>query len=903
MIKNCLRRNWPLIIIFLLGLVPFVWFRPGMIIAGGDNSVYLDPSINLYNNYFAWFDKIDAGMPSLERPKLFPFSFFWQVNKEIGLSLPNIERIWIVLHFVLPGLFMYLLVKFLYRSQDRKGQIAGLISAVLYMFNYLVIVDAFQPALRPVLTFLPLMMFFWIKGLFEKKFSLKYSLLIALTSLLYGSANINFASVSPIYLILAVYFLFFLVSTRRFKHGLIFLFCTVFFLFFFNIWWLTNFYFSSIQIDKGIIEVVRSYDFLKSTPINEAFRTMGFWAFLQQFNGKVLLPFALSYYRFPLIFITFFIPILAFSSLIFKTNVKEKLFFVFLALLGVFLAKGSNRPFGFIYQFLYDKVPGFSMYREPFAKFTLISVFAFSVLLGFSIEDLYFFLKLNKKKVVWKDFLPFGTVLIILICWYPLILGEHIQDEEWYSDSRMSLYVKVPDYWHEAGEWFEENGKNSKVILFPKTFYGQTYNWESGISSGDPIAMHFLKNPLIRFPNYGVTPQNRLAQILYKVLYLRKAADLTAYLDLFAVNYVLQQNDISWNNEGGIFDPFVMAEILENQKNLKPVAAFGQLEGDSTQGGKQNQPVGKINTLDVFSVVRNYPSLQIYRPKRIIYIQGKLESYPDFFSFYQYNPGDSYLFLEEKENRNLKIIEDENSLFSINLKEKHEKRNNDFVFNFELPIEGNYSLFVNEYLFNPEFSKLGSEFKIVLNDKPLNIPSETLGRWRNIDFGVLKKGQHFLSTNFPVEEIKEDYLTSPFWVVENKSFSRENLNFAADSQPHFTKVNPSKYRVEVRRSKFPYYWLVLSETFNPEWKIYYKNKKIDAGHFLLNGYANGWFIKEADVEARSDYTLELRYEPQKYADYGTIISSVFVIGAVFYLVFGWFKEKKHKGEKCQEICL
>jgi len=432
MIKNFFNKHWPLIIIFLLGLVPLFWFRQGHIIAGGDQTFYLDPSANLYNYSYSWYDKLDGGMPSLEKPKVFPMSLFWFLGKKIGFSLPDIQKSWIILHFILPGIFMYFLIRCLFRESKKKGAIAGLVGAVLYMFNFLVIVDGLQVVLRPVIAFLPLIFLFWIKGLSQEKFSFKYPSMIAISTLLYGSANLNFASTSPIYIILGAYFIYFLLTTKKFIFGFAFLFFTSILFILINMWWLPNFYFSLVKIDKNIIEVVRSYDFLKSTPINEAFRTMGFWAFLQQFNNKTLLPFAMSYYRFPLLVITFFIPIFSFSGLLFRNKTKEKIFFSLLALLGIFLAKGTNYPFGFIFQFFYDKVPGFSMYREPFAKFTIIHLFSFSVLLGLFIEDLSDFLFRHKGKTFFQQFLPYILIFIILISSYPLLICKNIHYETFY---------------------------------------------------------------------------------------------------------------------------------------------------------------------------------------------------------------------------------------------------------------------------------------------------------------------------------------------------------------------------------------------------------------------------------------------------------------------------------------
>jgi len=890
MIKNFFNKHWPLIIIFLLGLVPLFWFRQGHIIAGGDQTFYLDPSANLYNYSYSWYDKLDGGMPSLEKPKVFPMSLFWFLGKKIGFSLPDIQKSWIVLHFILPGIFMYFLVRYFFRESEKRGAVAGLVGAVLYMFNFLVIVDGLQVVLRPVIAFLPLIFLFWIKGLSQEKFSFKYPSMIAISTLLYGSANLNFASTSPIYIILGAYFIYFLLTTKKFIFGFAFLFFTSILFILINMWWLPNFYFSLVKIDKNIIEVVRSYDFLKSTPINEAFRTMGFWAFLQQFNNKTLLPFAMSYYRFPLLVITFFIPIFSFSGLLFRNKTKEKIFFSLLALLGIFLAKGTNYPFGFIFQFFYDKVPGFSMYREPFAKFTIIHLFSFSVLLGLFIEDLSDFLFRHKGKTFFQQFLPYILIFIILISSYPLLTGKNIQNETWYGDSRYSLHTKVPEYWHEAGNWFKQNNSNLKVLLSPKIYYGHTYGWESGISSGEPAALYLIPNPLIRAPSYLASGQNRLSQLVYQTFFLGKNTDLTPYLNLFAVDYVLQQNDITPNNEAGIFDPYIMSDILKNQKSLKQIINFGQL----TVSSQDQVLIESINALDVYSVVPGGSLLQVYSPDKLVIVDGKLESYFDLFSFYQYRRGDGYHFLSEENSISDEIKKiDENTLYFINLKEKQKinKENGEMYFDIEILKEGSYQLLINEYLFKPEFNKESASYYLFFNNNKLPIPQEKSNQWRSINIDMLKPGYYSLKTNLPVNEIKPDYLTSPFWLIEDKKNAEKSL-VLSNRISAFKKINPSKYEVNIENTTIKPYLLVLSESFNPLWQIYSDGKKISADHFLANGYANGWYLTPENTNNEKRYMLEIKYLPQMYADIGNNISLITIFSLLGYLVFTWSKFNK-----------
>jgi hypothetical protein len=86
------------------------------------------------------------------------------------------------------------------------------------------------------------------------------------------------------------------------------------------------------------------------------------------------------------------IPILAFASLLFvrqaSTHKKQKsnmLFFALLGLTGVFLAKGANQPFGAVYLWLFNSIPGFILFRDP-SKFYLLIAVSYSVLIPITID-------------------------------------------------------------------------------------------------------------------------------------------------------------------------------------------------------------------------------------------------------------------------------------------------------------------------------------------------------------------------------------------------------------------------------------------------------------------------------------------------------------------------------------
>lgn len=108
------------------------------------------------------------------------------------------------------------------------------------------------------------------------------------------------------------------------------------------------------------------------------------------------------------------IPIIAFSALLMNgqeaINRKRLLFtaycpfFAALALIGVFLAKGVQEPFGFFYQWAFTHIPGFVMFRDP-TKFYVFIAIGYSVLIPFVLERI-------NKKIVMVIFVAFWLVTI-----------------------------------------------------------------------------------------------------------------------------------------------------------------------------------------------------------------------------------------------------------------------------------------------------------------------------------------------------------------------------------------------------------------------------------------------------------------------------------------------------------
>ena len=112
------------------------------------------------------------------------------------------------------------------------------------------------------------------------------------------------------------------------------------------------------------------------------------------------------------------IPILAFISLFFvlkdKKNYKTIGFLSFLGIFGAFLAKGTNDPFGNVYELLFTHFPGFFMFRDS-TKWYLVVIISYSILIPYSLYNISLFLNKKNKIKNWAIFIVFLIFWAVLI--------------------------------------------------------------------------------------------------------------------------------------------------------------------------------------------------------------------------------------------------------------------------------------------------------------------------------------------------------------------------------------------------------------------------------------------------------------------------------------------------------
>lgn len=412
-------------VLLLVFLVFRAWFTNGLL-SGGDLQVYFQEMFVNFSFFPppAWNWTLGGGLGgegfsliwnylAVQGPLLFfgdLLGFNWEVIQRVGYFYPFLLTIFISSYLFFKKFFSFELT---------------IVALVVFSLNtyILMILGGGQIFIAFAYAVIPLV-FYSFQELFNRKFNTladkgKTILIASLAFSFQTLLDIRIAYVTV--LAISVYFLFLFIF-RRANIRRILLFVPVF---------LITFLLHSFWLIPTVL--------VRENPLSQfgdAFTTTGAVKFLSFANFEntisLLHPnwpeniFGKVYFMKPEFLV---IPLLAFAGLFVLKIIKSKkseqksnnessllnemfIFFALLGLIGAFLAKGANEPFGYIYLWLFENVPGFIMFRDSTKWYPLIG-FSYAFLIPFSIYSL--------GKAFNKVFLRKFLIIVFLIFWGFLI--------------------------------------------------------------------------------------------------------------------------------------------------------------------------------------------------------------------------------------------------------------------------------------------------------------------------------------------------------------------------------------------------------------------------------------------------------------------------------------------------
>ncbi len=321
----------------------------------------------------------------------------------------GLDWFWItIVYYSLFVLFSGISIYFFVRTLFGKNWYTFFISLLIYISNtyILMIIHGGQVGVMLAYSLTPLVLGLSIKLLQNNRFNIKLSLITGFFLALQAFLDVRLAYMSFVFVcFLFLVFSYIHVSRKSFlqffsSRVLHLVICAVTVFLLHSFWILPSVFSLQDTFESGKGDV--SVDFLSFAELENSISLLHpNWP--ENIFGKV-------YFMRPEFLI---LPLLAFSSLLFNKNPKSEyrnpkqiqnsntkiknnltmeqfnnrtiIFFAFLGLFGAFLAKGTNEPFGSFYLWLYNFIPGFSLFRDPTKWYVLVAI-AYAYLIPFTIQ-------------------------------------------------------------------------------------------------------------------------------------------------------------------------------------------------------------------------------------------------------------------------------------------------------------------------------------------------------------------------------------------------------------------------------------------------------------------------------------------------------------------------------------
>jgi hypothetical protein len=179
---------------------------------------------------------------------------------------------------------------------------------------------------------------------------------------------------------------------------------------------------------------------------------------------------------------------------------------------------------------------------------------------------------------------------------------------------------------------------------------------------------------------------------------------------------------------------------------------------------------------------------------------------------------------------------------------------------------------------------------ILIDEKEYTSNSTQLN-WTYIGPINLKKGKYNveLKPSFIDQRMNDPSQLDVIWF-----YSTKNLNetiedvFTIDEKPAeitmYQKIDSTKYKIEANATK-PF-MLTFAESYDQLWSAYVNQEKINS--VQLYSVINGFWINHT---GKLEITVE--YDPQQWFYYGSIVSTICILGSILFLIYNW-KKKSYK---------
>lgn len=494
---STIKREPLNIILPVFGIVIIVfwqWLLPGVRVANDLPAVSHESLVAQFDLPQTWQDRGDGlGEYSVFTLWSWPMTFLSGFLAKLGITFAVQERIIFIFPAILFG--TYGIFKIL--SGYKLSKPAMFVSSVLYLVNtyMILLIDGGQLSVALTYAFFPFVFYLIAKAIggdFKRK------LLAGISTSIFGYLDIRFVYVMLLLVLGYVFYEFLWLNDKKkwlfssIASGVII----------FLVFGLLHFYWI-FPILKHPLSTQMFSSLTELSGLNFTRLRHGLLLYSPHWHKNVFGKVSLPSFEFILI------PIVVFLAPFVSRKFKSTLFWVLVAIISVFLAKGGNTPLPHIYPWLYDNVPGFSLFRDSTKFFFLIGL-SYSVLTAFTVDFLV-------KKLDFKLIIPvlFTTYYILLVS--PVWKGQ-----------LTGMFAKPISE--------EEFGEVSKVIATDSSF--SRVFW---INSKAPLGYSSPLHPGVEASRFqSLRPFSVGIVGTYERLnFLREAEYMGELFDIFGIKYII----------------------------------------------------------------------------------------------------------------------------------------------------------------------------------------------------------------------------------------------------------------------------------------------------------------------------------------------------------------------------
>ncbi len=892
-------NKFTLVFIFIFAILFWVFWLPGPRVA---TDYYLSTSeiVKDYTFPWGWRENSSDGLGTYTVGTLWsqPIHLLSRILLELNISVVWITKILLIL-FLAAGFFS---IKRLLGYLQIKGM-AKYTGVLFYLLNtyFLLLIDGGQLSLAFVYCLVPLCIYFYLKTMSEQSTKNRLNFIASLLT-------VSFLDIRFVFLLFLIFFIHILFSMAKttkntklklFKNIFITGILTVIFLILAHIYWILPTFFShSIQLPQTY-ERSSQVDFLSwSSLAHSLFMQQPHW-YKNIFGNisNVGLEFSM-------------IPILVFLTIILKRKDKVVGFWLIIAILGIFLSKGSKEPFGGIYTWAFTNIPGFSLFRDP-VKFYLLTALSYSILISISISEISKFDTSKKFINRLVKLIPILTLVYLILLAWPLYFKQ------------MTGMFSEPSY---EQEFFQQSEILSKDFGFSRIVWIPVQK-PLGFASTNHPSIGAIRLSQKRPFEVGITGTYETLNFLRDTPFMGEIFDIAGigyinypYLDVkrdemsfdnrkYFYTFLNQLSKLSWlekvpESKIPLFKTTHHQDRFFIAPNVWWVIGSDKIYNEATKSSNLKLANNALIFSEEYSglgaEISNLPNVKIilqnktaidlaasFIQKTLIFPAKQLKFDPDLNSGWWKREASDLInwrdFLQSKygiNNQDFDLgggwaVGEGNKQLKIEVSKKGKESLREGNVLLARVMESTRSGSLSFYQDDQLIGTLNTE------KEGNNIRWFEIGQLRKSDgqLRILSFGDINVVNALAILDAKDwQVLKNKAVLLKGRIMDFNEMNASSSGVPKisYQKINPTKYVVNINgltKSSL----LIFSQNYDRSWKI--NNQEPLPIYSLLNGFA---------VNTDGRYVIE--FEPQKYINLGLIIS-IFTMSILILLIIKYSKQR------------